>query len=231
MLDSPFSSVLSTTESAAASITPANFLICSLASIVLGLIVAAAYSFRYKGSRGFVATLAILPLVVQAVIMLVNGNLGVGVAVMGVFSLVRFRSIAGTAKDIGSVFMAMAVGLATGMGFLGLAALFTVVVSVLSVLYTFLPTKGKDPNGMILHITVPETMEYEGVFDEVLGRLCASFELSEVSTSNMGSLYHLTYKVDLPDKAGSKQLLDELRALNGNLKIKLSNAPSAKEVL
>ena len=130
VLDSALSSVFGTADSLVASVSTVQFLMCCAASIVLGAAVACIYMFRHKYSKNFVVTLALLPLIVQMVITLVNGNLGAGIAVMGVFNLVRFRSIPGSAKDIGSVFFAMAIGLATGMGFIALAMLFTVIVGV-----------------------------------------------------------------------------------------------------
>ena len=139
MLESTFSSVFGTAESLVGAVSAADFLLCCAFSVVLGAVCAGVYMFRHSYSKNFVVTLALLPLIVQMVITLVNGNLGAGIAVMGVFNLVRFRSIPGSAKDIGSVFLAMAVGLATGMGFLGLACVFTVVVAVVNLLFVLTP--------------------------------------------------------------------------------------------
>lgn len=133
MLDAALTSVFGTTDSLVASVSTVDFLMCCAASIVLGAAVACIYMFRHNYSKNFVVTLALLPLIVQMVITLVNGNLGAGIAVMGVFNLVRFRSIPGSAKDIGSVFLAMAIGLATGMGFIALAVLFTIIVGIVNV--------------------------------------------------------------------------------------------------
>lgn len=135
MLESTFSSVFGTAESLVGAVSAADFLLCCVFSVVLGAACAGVYMFRHSYSKNFVVTLALLPLIVQMVITLVNGNLGAGIAVMGVFNLVRFRSIPGSAKDIGSVFLAMAIGLATGMGFLGLAVVFTVVVAVVNLMF------------------------------------------------------------------------------------------------
>ena len=139
MLESTFSSVFGTAESLVGAVSAADFLLCCVFSVVLGAACAGVYMFRHSYSKNFVVTLALLPLIVQMVITLVNGNLGAGIAVMGVFNLVRFRSIPGSAKDIGSVFLAMAIGLATGMGFLGLAVVFTVVVAVVNLLFVLTP--------------------------------------------------------------------------------------------
>ena len=231
MSDYLFSSILGSTDSVAATISSTGFLICSLASIILGAAVACIYMFKHSYSKNFVITLALLPLIVQMVILLVNGNLGAGIAVMGVFNLVRFRSIPGSAKDICSVFFAMAIGLATGMGFLGLAVLFTVIVGVVNIVYVVSPFgKPKQP-AKTLRITIPEDLEYEGVFDGVLDEYASDYELSSVQTTNMGSLFQLEYQLTMRDARREKQMIDDLRCLNGNLKIVLGRAVAAKGVL
>ena len=221
MSDLVFSSVFGSTDSVAASVSAQSFLLCSVASIVLGAIIACVYMFRHKYSKNFVVTLALLPLIVQMVITLVNGNLGAGIAVMGVFNLVRFRSIPGSAKDIGSVFLAMAVGLATGMGFLGLAVLFTAIVAIVNVAYVLSPFGKPRESEKTLKIVVPEDLDFDGIFDEVLDRYASEHELTEVQTSNMGSLYTLEYTVRLREAGLEKRLIDEVRCLNGNLKVTL----------
>ena len=226
-----FSSVFGTADSLVSSVSASSFLLCSVVSIVLGLVIAGVYMFRHRYSKNFVVTLALLPLIVQMVITLVNGNLGAGIAVMGVFNLVRFRSIPGSAKDIGSVFLAMAVGLATGMGFLGLAVLFTFIVGVVNVVYVLSPFGRPQQPEKVLRVTVPEDLEFDGMFDAVLARYTAEHELTEVCTTNMGSLYQLEYRVRLAQPGVEKRLMDEVRCLNGNLKVSLSNAQISKEVL
>ena len=224
VLDSALSSVFGTTDSLVASVSTVQFLMCCVASIVLGAAVACIYMFRHKYSKNFVVTLALLPLIVQMVITLVNGNLGAGIAVMGVFNLVRFRSIPGSAKDIGSVFFAMAIGLATGMGFIALAVLFTFIVGVVNVMYVLSPFGRPQQPEKVLRVTVPEDLEFDGMFDTVLARYTAEHELTEVCTTNMGSLYQLEYQVRLAQPGIEKRLMDEVRCLNGNLKVSLSSA-------
>lgn len=162
MLDTAFTSVYGTSESLVSAVSSGNFLLCCLASIALGAICAAVYMFRHDHSKNFVVTLALLPLIVQMVITLVNGNLGAGIAVMGVFNPVRFRSIPGSAKDIGSVFLAMAIGLATGMGFLLLAVVFTAVVAVMNIVYALSPFGRPRNAAKVLKVTIPEDLEYRG---------------------------------------------------------------------
>ena len=232
-MDILFSSVLELTESGATALTASGFMWCTLASIVLGLMCSAIYMYKHSYSKNFVVTLALLPVIVQMVITLVNGNIGAGVAVMGVFSLVRFRSIAGTAKDIGSVFLAMAIGLATGMGYIGVAVILTVVVGIFNMILVATPF-GQQPEAKktkSLKITVPEDLEFEGVFDDVLTTYTSSYELKNVSTSNMGSLYQLEYDVSMKESGLEKRMIDELRCLNGNLKIMLGSPQLKREVL
>ena len=230
-MDFALTSVFGSTDSLVSSVSTLEFLMCCIASLVLGAAVAAIYMFRHNYSKNFVVTLALLPLIVQMVITLVNGNLGAGIAVMGVFNLVRFRSIPGSAKDIGSVFLATAVGLATGMGFIGLAVLFTIIVAIANVAYVLSPFGQPQQPAKVLRITVPEDLEFSGMFDNVLARYAAEHELTEVRTTNMGSLYQLEYAVRLVQPGLEKQLIDEVRCLNGNLKVSLGNAQQIREVL
>ena len=231
MLDAALTSIFGSAESLVAGVSTVDFLLCCAASIVLGAAVAAIYMFRHTYSKNFVVTLALLPLIVQMVITLVNGNLGAGIAVMGVFNLVRFRSIPGSAKGIGNVFLAMAIGLATGMGFIALAVLFTVIVGIVNVVYVLSPFgKQKAPEKM-LKITIPEDLEYDGVFDGVLARYTDEHELVEVQTTNMGSLFLLEYAVRMKEPGAEKRMIDEVRCLNGNLKVVLGRAAASKDVL
>lgn len=224
-------SIYGTSDSFVSGVSTSGFLACCIASIVLGAAVAGIYMFRHRYSKNFVVTLALLPLIVQMVITLVNGNLGAGIAVMGVFNLVRFRSIPGSAKDIGSVFLAMAIGLATGMGFIWLAVLFTLIVAIVNVCYVLSPFGKQKLPEKTLTITIPEDLEYEGVFDEALSRYTTEHELVEVTTTNMGSLFRLEYAVRMREQNTEKKMIDELRCLNGNLKISLSRVVAGRETL
>lgn len=230
-METLFTSVLGTTESAMTTVTSTGFFMCTIASLVLGLLCALIYMYRHSYSKNFVVTLALLPVIVQMVITLVNGNLGAGVAVMGVFNLVRFRSIAGTAKDIGSVFLAMAIGLATGMGYIGIAAILTAVVGIFNVLYVATPFGTSRQPSKNLKITVPEDMQFEGLFDDVLAAYTKTYDLVNVQTTNMGSLYQLEYSVAMKESGLEKRMIDELRCLNGNLKISLGMPQTKREVL
>lgn len=231
MLDSMFTSVFQTSTELTGGVTSGDFLLCCVASIILGCLCALTYMFKHDYSKNFVVTLALMPLIVQMVITLVNGNIGAGIAVMGVFNLVRFRSIPGSAKDIGSVFFAMAIGLATGMGYLGLAALFTAIVGIANIAYVLSPFgKQKEPSEL-LKVTIPEDLDYTGIFDDLFERYTTSHELVEVRTTNMGSLFQLDYRIILKNAEDEKRLIDDIRARNGNLKISCGRVVAARDVL
>ncbi len=211
-------------------LTLSAFLICTLTSLVLGIGIAFVGMYRSRSTQSFAVALAILPVVVQLVIMLVNGNVGAGVAVAGAFSLVRFRSVPGTAREIGVLFMAMAIGLATGMGYVGLAAISFVIISAVILLLTA-TNFGKAPAAeRSLKITIPENLDYEGLFDDIFAKYAKSYSLMKVKTSNMGTLYELQYSIVLKGESVPKQFLDELRCRNGNLNI-VCGREVAKEAL
>jgi hypothetical protein len=199
-------------------------LACVAVSLVLGAVLTAVYSFRQRHTRLFTIALVVLPTIVCVVIAMVNGNLGAGVAVAGTFSLVRFRSAPGSGRDIAYVFLAMAVGLVAGMGYLAVAVLVTVVIGgACLVLQQITAQPRGHARDLALRITVPEDLDYAGVFDDVLGRYTTYHELSSVKTSNMGSLFRLTYDVGMASGADEKAMIDELRIRNGNLEISLSH--------
>lgn len=202
-----------------------NFLLCIGVALLIGSILAGAYMIKTRYTKSFVATLAILPSVVCVVIMMVNGNVGTGVAVAGAFSLVRFRSIPGTAKEIGALFLAMAAGLITGMGYLAYAVVFSLILGGFMILYSFIDFGSQKQNARYktLHITIPEDLDYSGVFDDLFLKYTSAFELSNVKTTNMGSLFKLTYQLTLRNQKAEKKMIDELRCRNGNLEISISN--------
>jgi len=207
-------------------ITPQIFIILVLVSLVLGALMALIHTYKNDYTKSFVMTLAILPAVVCVVILMVNGNIGAGVAVAGAFSLVRFRSAPGTAREIGAIFAAMGMGLILGMGYIGYAALFTVLISLAMLIYSALSiveTKNLKKN---LKITIPENLDYSGVFDEILKSYTKSYRLRQVKTSNMGALFKLSYEIVLSDPSAEKEFIDKLRTRNGNLEISLSDPQS-----
>ena len=226
-----FDSVLTDTTASGATLSLASFGICTACSLALGAAIAWLYAFRSRASKSFVVTLALLPAMVQRVIMLVNGNLGTGVAVMGAFSLVRFRSVPGSAREISSIFLAMAVGLATGTGYVAVAALSVAVIGLAGLLYTVSSFGESRTQEKELKITIPESLDYTGVFDDIFQRYTHRWELVQVRTASMGSLYRLDYRITLKNAEAEKAFLDELRCRNGNLEISCGRVPSAREEL
>ena len=222
MLENLFRGLFDTELTMVISVT--DFLLCLGCSLVLGLVMAFAYMYRTRYTKSFVVTLALLPAVVCVVIMMVNGNVGTGVAVAGAFSLVRFRSVPGTAKEICMLFLAMGSGLIAGMGYLGFAAVFTLVMCGMFVLYNRLDfgTKKNAAVFKTLTITIPEDLDYSGVFDDIFAKFTRSHDLIRVKTTNMGSMFKLTYNVELADVTCEKEMIDSIRCRNGNLEIIVS---------
>lgn len=222
MLDTLFQGLFDTDMTNVISVS--DFLLCIGFSLLIGLLLAGVYMYRTRCTKSFVVTLALMPAVVCVVIMMVNGNVGAGVAVAGTFSLVRFRSVPGTAKEIGAIFLAMGAGLIAGMGYLAYAVLFTVVLCGVTLIYghfDFGTSKMADRN-KTLNITIPEELDYTEVFDNLLGAYTTDYELVQVKTTNMGSLFKLTYNLSLTSPGIEKELIDKLRCRNGNLEITVS---------
>ncbi len=217
MLDTIFSPLYSSTDQ----ITASTYFICSLVSLVLGAVIAWAASVKSRQSKSFSLALLLIPVIVQMVIMLVNDNVGAGVAVMGAFSLVRFRSAPGSAKEIVSIFLAMATGLATAKGYLTLAALFVIIVCLIMVLSNFVHFKEKDDFVRELRITIPEDLNYAHEFDDLFKHYTNSSKLLNVKTTNMGSLYKLTYEIELKNEDDVQKFIDDIRCRNGNLEISI----------
>ena len=226
MLSNIFTSIITSGQ-----FTAAQFGVVTLVSLLCGIVIAVAYSVKNKCSRSFIVTLILLPAIVELVILLVNGNIGAGVAVAGAFSLVRFRSAPGRGQEITSIFLAMAVGLATGMGYVGVAILFTFVISLINLLLNVLKVGAENENHRTLKIMVPENLDYEGKFEDIFDKYLSSYTYEEVKTSNMGSLYKLTLSVVTKPGVSTKAFLDDLRTRNGNLDISLGREIDNMETL
>lgn len=230
MLSAIIGSVLNTATET--TVTVQSFLLCLATALFIGFLLAMVYKRQGRSSAGFLVTLAILPAVVSMVILMVNGNLGAGVAVAGAFSLVRFRSVPGTAKEIGAIFIAMAAGLAVGMGYLILAILFTIILLLMELVYTskrvekiYCNTQERQ-----LRITIPEDLDYTEVFDDIFEQYFKKCELLEVRTTNLGSLFRLTYDVTIKEEMEEKKMLDAIRCRNGNLEIRFSRPLNHNEL-
>ena len=197
-------------------------------ALILGLIIALTHKITSKFNKNFLTTITLLPLLVTSVILVVNGNLGMGVAVAGTFSLVRFRSIAGTSKEILSVFFAMAIGLTVGAGYAILASVITILGSL--VILDKTPIFDKNQNEKYLKITIPENIDYTEVFTEILNKYTSKYVLEQVKTTNLGSMFELKYVVTLNNNINEKAFIDELRVKNGNLKISLTEPINGEEL-
>lgn len=217
-----FNSVFDT--AAQVKINPADFLICIGTAILIGVFLAAVYTVKTNYTKSFVITLATLPAVVCVVIMAVNGNVGAGVAVAGAFSLVRFRSAPGSARDIGTIFLAMGAGLMCGMGFIAYALLFAVIMGIALMVFTLISTKASKESRTrrTLRITIPEDLDYTEIFDDLFEKYTKENELISVKTVNMGSLFRIIYNITLKDASQEKSFIDELRCRNGNLEISIA---------
>ena len=199
--------------------TLSAFLMCIFAALVLGVLTALVFSFRNKHSGSLILALAVLPPIVTLVIMMVNGNIGAGLAVAGTFSLVRFRSAPGTAREICGLFMSTAIGITCGMGFIGIAAVFFLVMAVFLALLSLFRFGETAASSRQLKITIPENLDYDGLFDDIFEKYTSRHELVRVKTTNMGTLYELTYTINLKTPEVSKQFIDDIRCRNGNLNI------------
>ena len=199
--------------------TLSAFLMCIFAALVLGVLTALVFSFRNKHSGSLILALAVLPPIVTLVIMMVNGNIGAGLAVAGTFSLVRFRSAPGTAREICGLFMSTAIGITCGMGYIGIAAVFFLVMAVFLVLLSLFRFGETAASSRQLKITIPENLDYDGLFDDIFEKYTSRHELVRVKTTNMGTLYELTYTINLKTPEVSKQFIDDIRCRNGNLNI------------
>jgi len=212
-------SILNLSTDTTVTLTTQSVIICTAASLILGVIATYIHMYKNTYTKNFVITLALLPAMVQIVIMLVNGNLGTGIAVLGAFSLVRFRSVPGSAREIGSIFFAMAIGLSTGMGYISFAIIFLIIIGIMTLLLSLTKFGEKKNDTKELKITIPENLDYNDIFNDLFDIYTKSCELIQVKTTNMGSLFELQYRFVPLDSTTEKEFIDKLRCRNGNLNI------------
>lgn len=223
-----FTSILTGVEG---SLTVQNAVLCTGVSLLIGILISVIYGVQGTCSKNFMITLALLPVLVQMIIMLVNGNLGTSVAVLGAFSLVRFRSVPGSSKEMAVIFFTMAAGLATGMGFLGFAVVMTIIVGGMFLLLEktrFGESKRECKN---LRITIAEHLDYTEIFDDIFRQYTDQCSLQRVKTTNLGSMYELEYNIILKDLRKEKEMLDAIRCRNGNLTIICGRRAAIQEEL
>lgn len=210
-------------------LTLEDYLICTAVAFVCGIIVTFAASYKSKLTKSFAMSLVMLAPIIETVILMVNGNIGTGIAVAGAFSLVRFRSVAGRAREITLIFLVMTAGLACAAGYVAIAILFSIILCVALIILARLPMRSEKE--LELRITIPETLNFSETFEDLFSQYTKKHELVSVKTSNMGSLYKLLYKIELTDGGTSKEFIDQLRCRNGNLEITLASAPERNEEL
>lgn len=203
-------------------ITLGSFLLCIASALVLGILAALVFSAGSKYTSSWKISIALLPSIVAVVIMMVNGNIGAGLAVAGTFALVRFRSQPGSAREVTGLFFAVALGLICGMGYIGIAAVFFVVICVVTLILTKMKFGEADAAVRTLAITIPENLDYETIFDDLFEKYTSRHQLMRIRTTNMGTLYELRYEIVLKNQKSSKEFIDEIRCRNGNLNIILT---------
>ena len=212
-------------------ITVQNFIICLVAAAVLGFVISLVHMYRTKYSQSFAITLALLPSLVAVIILMVNGNIGTGIAVAGAFSLTRFRSQPGTGREISSIFFAMVTGLACGTGYIALAVVFVLVIGALSMFYLVTGFGAQNAGTKELSVVIPENLDYCEIFDDLFTRYTDSHELVRTRTTNMGSMYKLKYEVSMKKDASEKKFMDEIRTRNGNLEVMLGRIETPTDTI
>lgn len=223
-----FTSILTGVEG---SLTVQNAVLCMAVSLLLGILISAAYGIQGTCSKNFMVTLVLLPVLVQMIIMLVNGNLGTSVAVLGAFSLVRFRSVPGSSKEMAVIFFAMAVGLATGMGFLSFAVLMTAIIGGVFLLLEKTRFGESKRERKDLRVTIAEHLDYTEIFDDIFRQYTDQCDLQRVKTTNLGNMYELEYHIVLKDLRREKEMLDAIRCRNGNLTVICGRRAAIQEEL
>ena len=206
-----FNSILSS------GLTITNFTICVVTSLILGLVIALVYNMTNHCSKSFLITLLILPMLIQSIIIMSNGNIGTSVAILGAFSLIRFRSLPGTSKEITAIFFCMTVGVGIGLGLILHSILLTLIVIVLMLIFN--KVNFGNENNKILKIVIPEDLDYQEEFEEIFNKYLKYYELKKIQTINLGSLLEITYNIKLKDIINLKEFIDEIRIKNNNLKI------------
>lgn len=211
------------------SVSISQFAITSGVALVLGLIIMLAHSYKSNVSKTIRILLFVLPFIVEVIIMVVNGNLGAGVAVAGAFTLIRFRSVKANGKELASIFLAVAAGIAIGMGYILIAVIMVAVVLLIFIIMGMF--KNEKNVEKQLRITIPESLDYSGIFDDIFNEYTDECELLRVKTVNMGSLYELRYRIREKDETKEKEMMDKIRTRNGNLQVMCGRTPENGEEL
>jgi hypothetical protein len=216
-------SVINSSSTVLPDLKAGEFLFCLISAVVLGTLISLVYIFTHRKegySQSYVMSMVMLPTIVTLILLLVNTQIG-AISLAGTLALVRFRSVAGDPKDISYIFFAMAMGVACGMGFVGFAIVFFIILGAVLFVMSEVDFGGCKKRHMTLKIAIPENLDYQGVFEPVLNRYTTFNKLRRVKTTNFGTLFELIYSVDVLENIDQKKFVDELRALNGNMTINL----------
>lgn len=215
--------MFSTIIDSSVGVTAQSAILCTLTSAGLGLLASLLYRMNNpRASKNLMVSLVVLPILVQAVIMMVNGSVGAGIAVMGAFNLVRFRSAPGTSRELCYVFLAMGIGLSTGMGYLGFALIITLSAGIILAVLGFIPAFGIVRSSKLLKVLIPEDLDYMSCFKDIFAEYTSTHRLIMSKTVSMGTLYELRYELVLKDASKEKEFLDKIRVRNGNLTVMCS---------
>lgn len=212
-------------------LTVNTFFICLIAALILGVVISLTHMYKTKFSQSYIIALAIMPAIVAIVILIVNGNVGTGVAVAGAFSLTRFRSQPGTAKEISSIFLAMMIGLTCGTGFIGIAVASTIILCAVILFFGVIGYGKKNENKKVMTVVIPENLNYTEVFNDLFDKYLETVELLKVKTTNMGSMFRLKYEIKLKNDSEEKQFIDDIRTRNGNLEVMVCRAEVFEELI
>lgn len=221
------------TSTTGESFTLTNTLIIITSSILLGIVISLAYLKTHKKDGyipSFIISLIMLPTMISIIILLVGNNVARAFSLAGAFSIIRFRSTPGDTKDISYIFFTLAVGLASGMGYVGYAVIFTIILCTVMIILDSLNFAMPKSKAMVLKITVPEDLNFEGVFDEILNTNTTSWNMVKVRTRDFGALYELNYSIHLKNDVNQKKFIDSLRVRNGNLNISLTSCGSEDKI-
>jgi len=213
------------------SLTLGQFLLAIIASMIMGLILSIVFMYRNTYTKSFISALVLIPAVETVVIMLVNDNLGVGMSVAGSFALIRFRSVKGNARELVAVFIAMTIGIICGTGFVALAGVFTLLLCAVMLAMTLTGFGKLNEDQRYLKITIPESLDYDKVFEDILDRYTSSHELETIKTLTLGSLFRVEYSLTMKDDSKVKEMIDEIRTRNGNLEILCGRPATNREEL
>ena len=222
-------SIFKTVIDSTTGITLQSFAGCLAAAIILGFLISVVHMYKTKCSQSFAITLAVLPSLVAVIILMVNGNVGTGIAVAGAFSLTRFRSQPGNGREISSIFFAMVTGLACGTGYIALAAVFTIAIGLLNIFYTSIGFGIRNGDTKEMTVVIPENLDYVEIFDDLFDEYTESHELVRTRTTNMGSMYKLRYELVMKKGASEKKFMDEIRTRNGNLEVMIGRAETESD--